>query len=256
MRDCLLLVGVLMVLILGLPARAAGGCAPLTPTESFLESLARHTPASRPLTDSEVLDLVKKGEITLQPLQVSPPSGPAPLTVEIQWFTYSIDNPVHVEFDFNGDRVFQAPEPQSNPQHGKTTHTYQHEGDFQLTMRVRNREGQVSTYAARVTVMSVAAFDSELRAIWDEMKRALRARDVSSALECIHSSSRARYQTTRGAVLRTAEPIDWVLTDIQFVQSRESSAEYQMLRADDRGRLSYLVRFAVDVDGRWRLRSF
>jgi hypothetical protein len=31
--------------------------------------------------------------------------------------------------------------------------------------------------------------------------------------------------------------------------------EFEMLRSDERGQLSYLVRFAVDEDGIWRLQD-
>ena len=47
-----------------------------------------------------------------------------------------------------------------------------------------------------------------------------------------------------------------VLTDLRFVGLRENTAEFEMLRTDERGRLSYLVRFVTDVDGIWRLKDF
>jgi hypothetical protein len=46
-----------------------------------------------------------------------------------------------------------------------------------------------------------------------------------------------------------------VLGDVRFVQIRGNTVEYEMLRSDERGPLSYLVRFVVDTDGIWRLKD-
>lgn len=86
--------GLATVLLLSLPAHALAICLPVVPTSSFLESLARHTPSSRPLTDSEILALLEKGAVTLPPLQVAPLRGPAPLTVDVRWAVYPVDSPV------------------------------------------------------------------------------------------------------------------------------------------------------------------
>jgi hypothetical protein len=50
--------------------------------------------------------------------------------------------------------------------------------------------------------------------------------------------------------------IDLILTDLRFVQIRDNTAEFEMLRSDERGRMSYLVRFVLDTDGIWRLKDF
>lgn len=141
-------------------------------------------------------------------------------------------------------------------QDGRLKHSYQREGQFQFTMRVRDSRGHARTYTAEVTVISLPTFDAELRALWNEFKTLLRRWDVASALNCIHSASRSGSGETLQAVLKTGKPIDQILTDIQLVEFKGQRTEYQMLRTDERGRLSYLVLFAVDIDGRWRLRSF
>jgi hypothetical protein len=46
------------------------------------------------------------------------------------------------------------------------------------------------------------------------------------------------------------------MTDVRFVFIRETTAEYEMLRTEKRGRFSYAVHFQIDVDGQWRLDSF
>ncbi len=49
--------------------------------------------------------------------------------------------------------------------------------------------------------------------------------------------------------------IDQVLTAIQFVQATGNTVEYEMLRSDSRGQLSYVVRFVLDKDGVWRIQD-
>ncbi len=258
-RVCLF--GLLMVLLLSLPTYAMAGCPPLRATESFFESLARHTPSSRAPTDAEILELLKKGAVTLPPLRVVPARGPVPLTVEVHWVAYPVDTPVQVEFDFDGDGVFELLGPKLDPQggqlqDGRVTHSYQREGQFQVSMRVRDPQGYKGTHTTQLTVIPFATFDAELQGLWRELKTALRRGDVATALDCIHGSSRSRYQKSLPAMLKTGKPIGEILTDIQFVEFRGRAAEYQMVRMEEGKRLSYRVLFALDADGEWRLRSF
>src|ERR1043166_2301507 len=69
------------------PVLVCAACPPLSkPQEkSFLEQLAEHAPKDHPLTDADLLKLLRSGDINLPPLTVFPLSGPAPLDVDVRW---------------------------------------------------------------------------------------------------------------------------------------------------------------------------
>ncbi|MCI0372143.1 MAG: PKD domain-containing protein [candidate division NC10 bacterium] len=191
------------------------------------------------------------------PLQVFPSSGPVPLTVEIRWWVYPIENPVRVEFDADGNGVPEWSQPGFESGPGQRGYTYRQEGQYQLTVRVHDRGGRVTVYTAPVTVSAPAAFEAELQGRWTSMKTALRRGDIPVALECIHSESRPRYRDVFMALAnRLAQDVDQIFTNIQLAKQGPGGATYEMLRTEAGITKSFEVRFQVDADGVWRLRSF
>lgn len=252
----------LMIVLMAWSNLAGAGCPPLVPTKPFFENLAQHTPESRPLTDRELLDLLKQGKIVVSPLQVTPSRGPAPLTVDLHWTRYPVETIHEVEIDFNGDGEYEFLESKLSQKDGlikdgRLKHTYTNEGRFPLTMRTRDSEGQKNIYKLEVTVVSQTQFDAELQRLWSEFKRTLgEYRDVTAALECIHSSKRLSYQKSLSEIIKIEKPIDQILTDISLVKIDGARAEYQMLRMDNGVRISHFVLFAMDQDGIWRIKFF
>lgn len=251
-----------MIVLMGWSDLVDAGCPPLVHTKSFFENPAQHTPESRPLTDRELLDLLKQGKIVVPPLRVTPSRGPAPLTVDLHWTRYPAETVREVEIDFDGDGKYEFLVPKFPPnggpiEDGRQKHTYINEGIFPLTMRTRDLEGQKNIYKLEVTVVSQAQFDAELQRLWKEFKITLdEHRDVAAALECIHSSERSSYQKSLAEILTKEKPIDQILTDISLVELRGAGAEYQMLRMDNGKRISHFVQFAIDQDGVWRIKFF
>jgi hypothetical protein len=185
-----------------------------------------------------------------------PVSGPAPLTVPVRYSGYPIPDPVKIEFDADGDG---NPEwVQERRETGRPgEYTYQQEGQYTASLRIHDSRGQVHTVRIPVKVMSLAGFDSDLQAVWNHLKEALRRGEIAAALECIHTRARARYNQVFRAITTMPQKVDEILTMIRFVQHRRGEAEYEMLRADPkRGTLSYAVRFNIDVDGIWRISMF
>ena len=95
-----------------------------------------------------------------------------------------------------------------------------------------------------------------LEAKWRELKDALRGGNVAGALQLVAESRRDRYREIFQNMTVPPSQVDLVLTSLRFVQFRDNTVEFEMLRTDERGQLSYLVRFVVDVDGIWRLKDF
>lgn len=95
--------------ILAAPIILQAACPPFTKPQEMLllEQLAKYKPKDRPLTDTELLKLVKSGDIKLLPLQVLPASGPAPLTINVAWYFLSGDSPFQFEIDLDGNGLFK-----------------------------------------------------------------------------------------------------------------------------------------------------
>ena len=88
------------------------------------------------------------------------------------------------------------------------------------------------------------------------LKDALRQGTVTQALSFISRSKRATYQRMLSALVSQALNIDQVLTNVSFVELRNTRAEYQMLRVDRGLPISHLVVFMLDDDGVWRPHFF
>jgi hypothetical protein len=255
MREFLIGVGLALVGVINSPTRADANCPPYAPGNSFLEVLSRHASGPGPLTEAQVLELVQKGD--LLPLLLYPSSGPAPLTVSVRWLVHPFENPVRVEFDADGDGLPEWIQSGYTPESGERNHTYQREGQFQFTVRIHGRGGQIQAYTVPVRVFTAATFEAELQGRWTSMKEALRRADIPAALECIHTESRSRYGRIFAALASpSALDVDRTLTTIRFVERRMGAAEYEMLRAEGGVTLSFSVRFQIDADGVWRLRLF
>lgn len=253
--DGVSVVGAVLVILLGPANPATAACPPLTPGKSFMEVLIRNVPGPGPVTDGQIMELVQKG--LLFPLEVSPPRGPAPLTVEIRWWAYPVENPLRVEFDVDGNGVPEWSQQGFQSESGQRGYTYRREGEYQFTASIHDRAGQVTVYTASVTVLTPAGFDAELQARWMTFKAALSKRDITAALECIHSESRSRYRDALTALFsQFPQEVDRILTTIRFVRHYRTQAIYESFRTDAAGTRSFEVRFQVDGDGVWRLRSF
>ena len=227
---------------------------------SFLEQLAKHTPKDRPLTDQELFNLMRAGDIKLPTFVVFPPNGPAPLTVEVRWWLLTNRSRYGIEIDMGGKGGFVTKDdyfdPNSGMQEGKLKHTYERSGTYQPTLRVHEETGNVRNYQQRIDVKPKAQFESELKTIWADFITALRQRDLAAALNCTHASAREKYTQILPEVLKSPTPIDQILTDIQFVGLTPGRAEFEMIVKEGNDLISYMVEFLIDEDGIWRIKFF
>jgi hypothetical protein len=110
--------------------------------------------------------------------------------------------------------------------------------------------------SAIVQVFDRAGLDALLRAKWSSLRDALRRGDITQALTQISERSRSRYQQALMALAPDLPAIDTMLTDVTFVRTRGLEAIFEMSRTDTGIQKSFEVRFHVDTDGFWRVRSF
>lgn len=89
---------------------------------------------------------------------------------------------------------------------------------------------------------------------WQSMKNALRQGNVALAVSHIVGRRRATYQTMLNALTVPYANIDQVLANISFVEQRGIEAEYRMTVVEGGFQYAYLVLFAIDEDGVWRIK--
>ena len=134
---------------------------------------------------------------------------------------------------------------------------YTRPGRYEITAWIHERGGRVHRVAVPIDVVAAQAFEAELNARWDTFKARLKSGDVTGALDCMHSASRRRYESSLNTLFATGKtPVDDVFTTLTLVRIWRGTAEYSMLR-QTRGRpMSYPVRFTIDGDGVWRINAF
>ncbi len=117
-------------------------------------------------------------------------------------------------------------------------------------------QGGRTTARALVQVLDGAALDALLRAKWQTMKDALRARDITRAVTQIVLRAQDGYAAAFQTIAPQLPGIDSILTAITPLEVRNRAAIYQMLRVDGGVMKSFEVRFVIDGDGLWRIQGF
>ena len=88
------------------------------------------------------------------------------------------------------------------------------------------------------------------------MKDALRSGDIPAALSQIVARARPVYEEGFQIISAQLPIIDEILTPVSLVRIGNNEAVYKASRNDDGIPMSFEVRFAMDVDGFWRVASF
>ena len=183
-------------------------------------------------------------------LVTSPGSGVAPLTVSFTLLGVPDVASVQADFDDNGTLDFVASRMVEQP------FTFTQPGLYVPIVTVIDAQGQRTTVPAIVQVFDRAGLDALLQAKWSSMRDALRRGDIAQALTQISGRSRGRYQQAFAALAPDLPAVDTILSDVRFVRSRGLEAIFEMRRTDAGILKSFEVRFHVDTDGFWRVRSF
>jgi hypothetical protein len=227
-----------------------GGFAAVVPVDSQTTSLtATVTDTIGNILGTHTIPVtvqVSEPTLVLQPI---PTEGIAPLTVN---FTLTSLVPItQISLDLNGDGTVDF---QGTTLEGQTF-LFEEPGLYYPTVIATDNTGLTRTAVALIQVYDPASFDALLQAKWQGFKNALRVGDIAGALLFIAQAKRNEFQEIFQNLTVPLSAIDQVLTSIQFVQFRGNTAEYETLRTDERGELSYLARFVLDSDGIWRIRD-
>jgi len=183
-------------------------------------------------------------------LITSPPSGVAPLAVGFSLLGAPASATVEADFDGNGAIEF------SGPRLDGQLFTYTQPGLYAPVVTVTDPHGHRTTVPAVIQVFDRGTLDALLQSKWTALRQALRRGDVAQALTQVSARSRSRYQQAFTTLAPDLPAIDAILTDVRFIRARGPEAIFEMSRPDAGILKSFEVRFHVDADGLWRVRSF
>ena len=240
------------VSINGVPAAVRGGSftALLFATAQTTEISAIATTTSGGTTGDTITIAVTGVASSLLTMRADPFSGPAPLFVN---FKLVSDAPViQVSLDANGDGVIDY----TGPLMDQFPITFTQPGVYLANATVVTAQGNQLTASALVQIFDATQLDGILRAKWAAMKDALRVGDIEAALNQVAQRARSRYQEGFIIISNQLGNIDQILTNISLIEFREDEAIYDATRIDDGISMAFEIRFVIDGDGVWRIRSF
>ncbi len=221
---------------------------PLTPGTNRLRIVA--TTAAGVVASQEVPVTVTATPESPFLLLTSPASGVTPLTVSFTLL--GVPDTATIQVDFDGNGTIDV----AGQRLAEQVFTYVQPGVYVPVVRVTDAQGQRTTVPGVIQVFDRAGLDALLQAKWTSMRDSLRRGDIAQALTQISGRSRSRYQQAFTALLPDLPAVDAILTDVRFVRARGLEAIFEMSRTDAGMLKSFEVRFNVDPDGFWRVRSF
>ncbi len=183
-------------------------------------------------------------------LSVAPDMGTVPFTAHFG-FTSEVA-PTLVTFDADGNGTPDA----AGPTFDDRSFTYATPGLYEPTVTVVAEDGTTHSASTLVRVFGVGELDLVLLPKWNALKDALRAGDVSGALQYILIRRRAGYAEDLSSLEIPLSEIDGELTDLVFDDQLGRNVDYQMFRDEGGNIYSYPVVFTLDEDGVWRLGAF
>ena len=221
---------------------------PLTEATTRLQIVATSAAGSSAYQDVPVTVTASPDSPFL--LIASPQSGVAPLTVGFSLLGAPAAATIQADFSGNGAADFTGPRLDGR------VFTYTQPGLYVPLVTVTDPQGHRATVPAVIQVFDRAVLDGLLQSKWTALRDALRRGDVGQALTQVSGRSRSRYQQAFTTLTPDLPVIDTILTDVRLIRVRGPEAIFEMSRVDAGILKSFEVRFHVDVDGFWRVRSF
>jgi hypothetical protein len=218
---------------------------------SDTSSIAATATTATGTTASETIAITVTGAAgSFVGLRATPFSGPAPLVVN---FSLSSDSVVaQVSLDANGDGIIDY----TGPQLDQSQFTFTQPGVYLANATATSAQGSQVTASALIQVFDATQLDGLLRAKWAALRDALRGGDINAALSQIAQRARSRYEEGFQIIFAQLPNIDQILTNISLIEFRENEAIYDATRIDEGLPMAFEVRFVIDGDGVWRVRSF
>jgi hypothetical protein len=186
-------------------------------------------------------------------MSANPAAGGSPLAVT---FEVQVDDGVSYAYptiDFDGDGTVDATVTQRK---ATLSHTYSQPGLHRASLQSKS-QNRLIVDEVGILVANENDLVASLEALWEEFRAALRNREMDRALSLVVVSSRERASLLLTAMTDHGIDPDAVYTGITLLQLYDGFAEFEMVRPDAEGNpIGFVIHFARDVDGIWRIKTF
>jgi len=204
-------------------------------------------------TGEVLITLMSDGAASLATLTALQNEGPAPIEVRFRVDYAGLPNALHhFEFDANGDGV---PEQIFTDPETALSHVYTQPGWYEPRLAVFMASAVLETSAV-VHVISASQMDAMFRELWNGWKNELIAGNTDAALAYISPARRERYRGTFDALSDRWPEIFDTFTSIEPAILTSGFTEYAVNRTINGENRLFLVYFAQDEYGVWRLHAF
>jgi len=179
-------------------------------------------------------------------------SGIAPLTTYFSARTFISNTVTSYEIDFEGDGVIDY----SGTGFEDISHTYDTEGVYLPTLRVRDSQGNTYTDTIAIVVLNEVELDALLRTKWERMRQAMMDQDIEGALAEISIASKDMYQYNFELMQSILPTIAQDMGDITMIKVKEDLAIYEVGAIIDGTEYRFHIKFIKGLDGIWRIYFF
>jgi hypothetical protein len=186
-------------------------------------------------------------------LFANPATGESPLAVRFMvGDIYKSQS--RYELDYEGDGTVDLVADSPTTLEVGLNHTYQQNGLYFPTLTVTASTGSKSMWTVLVSVSKIP----DLKAKWDEMRTALAAGQIESAVKYFTTGNRDSYQRAFSAIAETGRLAEVAagMADLVIVRTEGDNAEGDLQIIKNGKTYSHHVKFEKDTDGIWRIRAF
>jgi len=124
-----------------------------------------------------------------------------------------------------------------------------------VTVRVTDTDGNIYTSVTPIVLLSEAALDQTIRAVWSGFKAALGTGDKARALQYMGLLAKERYSGPFDTLASLLPQIVASFSELQFVTLSSELGEYAINRVINGEDRIFFIYFGQDGDGVWRLQS-
>ena len=128
-------------------------------------------------------------------------------------------------------------------------------GTSMATVRVTDTGGNVHTSVTPIVLLSEAALDQTIRAVWNGFKTALAAGDKARAMQYMGPLAKERYSGPLDTLASLLPQIAASFSELQLVTLSSELGEYTINRVINGEDRIFFIYFGQDGDGVWRLQS-
>jgi hypothetical protein len=128
-------------------------------------------------------------------------------------------------------------------------------GTSMATVRVTDTDGNIHTSVTPIVLLSEAALDQTIRAVWSGFRTALGAGDKARAMQYMGPLAKERYSGPLDTLASLLPQIVASFSELQLVTLSSELGEYAINRVVNGEDRIFFIYFGQDGDGVWRLQS-